>query len=447
MRIDWFFASLLCVEVPVVLLAAAAKPMGAIAQAAMTAFTILGFLFLAAWSGGDNFEHATYYQFVVDTTGWDMSKRLSETWGNLFFGNIDFKFGTWRGAQHFLWATCFAVGFGVLPLLSQVLWSQPRALKTFERPEARFLGGLLALVILTYQSYTRYGDTIVADVALQFCLSLLTLLECLAFVACLGLALGKNQFLQQRLAFEARDKNDEPRGVWDVLQPFWTELSARHSADDPSKAPHLTAFMSYKAGMTHIVREVDRPGSKLHKKEIVEPVTVLESPPMVVVGFVGYVETPRGLRALTSVWAGHLSEECKRRFYKTWKGRKHKAFTKYEKRWSEASKEGTPMQAEVERAKKYCQVIRAICHTQVRKVKIGQKKAHIKEIQVNGGATEAKVDFVMNLFEQEVKIADCFSQDEVIDLVGTTKGKGFNGVVTRWGVTRLVRKSHRGLRK
>jgi len=197
MRIDWFFASLLCVEVPVVLLAAAAKPMGAIAQAAMTAFTILGFLFLAAWSGGDNFEHATYYQFVVDTTGWDMSKRLSETWGNLFFGNIDFKFGTWRGAQHFLWATCFAVGFGVLPLLSQVLWSQPRALKTFERPEARFLGGLLALVILTYQSYTRYGDTIVADVALQFCLSLLTLLECLAFVACLGLALGKNQFLQQ----------------------------------------------------------------------------------------------------------------------------------------------------------------------------------------------------------------------------------------------------------
>lgn len=28
--------------------------------------------------------------------------------------------------------------------------------------------------------------------------------------------------------------------------------------------------MSYKAGMTHIVRDVDRPGSKLHKKEIAE---------------------------------------------------------------------------------------------------------------------------------------------------------------------------------
>ena len=28
--------------------------------------------------------------------------------------------------------------------------------------------------------------------------------------------------------------------------------------------------MGYKAGMTHILREVEKPGSKLHKKETVE---------------------------------------------------------------------------------------------------------------------------------------------------------------------------------
>jgi len=218
--------------------------------------------------------------------------------------------------------------------------------------------------------------------------------------------------------------------------------------DDPSKPPHMTAFMSYKAGMTHIVRDMDRPGSKLHKKEVAEAVSVLEAPPMVVVGFVGYVETPRGLRALTSVWAGHLSEECKRRFYKTWHKSKQKAFTKYQKKWSEASKGAeAPMAAEIARAKKYCQVIRAICHTQISKVKIGRKKAHIKEIQVNGGSAEQKVDFVTGLFEQEVKVADIFAQDEMIDIIGATKGHGIAGVVTRWGVTRLARKSHRGLRK
>lgn len=38
--------------------------------------------------------------------------------------------------------------------------------------------------------------------------------------------------------------------------------------------------MGYKAGMTTIVRDLDRPGAKSHKKEIVEAVTVIETPPV-----------------------------------------------------------------------------------------------------------------------------------------------------------------------
>merc|ERR1712216_585258 len=40
-----------------------------------------------------------------------------------------------------------------------------------------------------------------------------------------------------------------------------------------------------------------------------------------------------------------------------------------------------------------------------------------------------------------------FQQNEMIDCIGVTKGRGIDGVVTRWGVTRLPRKTHRGLRK
>jgi large subunit ribosomal protein L3e len=72
--------------------------------------------------------------------------------------------------------------------------------------------------------------------------------------------------------------------------------------------------MGYKAGCTHILREVARQGSKLDKKEVVELVTILEAPPMQVVGLVGYVKTPRGLRTLTTVWASHLADSVKRRF-------------------------------------------------------------------------------------------------------------------------------------
>jgi len=107
--------------------------------------------------------------------------------------------------------------------------------------------------------------------------------------------------------------------------------------DDPSKPVHLTAFMGYKAGCTHVVREVDRPGSKVNKKEVVEGVTIIETPPVVVVGLVGYIETPRGLRTFKTIWAEHLSEECKRRFYKNWYRSKKKAFTKCAKKWQKAT--------------------------------------------------------------------------------------------------------------
>src|SRR3954449_10281638 len=50
--------------------------------------------------------------------------------------------------------------------------------------------------------------------------------------------------------------------------------------DDPKKKHHLTATLGYKAGMTTIVRDLDRPGAKSHKKEVVEAVTVIETPPV-----------------------------------------------------------------------------------------------------------------------------------------------------------------------
>merc|ERR1711871_1241146 len=214
--------------------------------------------------------------------------------------------------------------------------------------------------------------------------------------------------------------------------------------DDAKAAPHLTAFMGYKAGSTHILREMDKPGSKAHKKEVVEAVTVIEAPPMIVVGMVGYLETPRGLKSLCTVWAQHLSNECKRRFYKNWGASKNKkAFSKYVKKYEE----GTGIDKEVERIQKYCTILRVLCHTQISKMNFRQKKAHICEIQVNGGSMADKIAFAKDLFEKKVAIDEVFEQNEMIDTIAITKGKGFEGVVTRWGVTKLPRKTHKGLRK
>jgi len=121
-----------------------------------------------------------------------------------------------------------------------------------------------------------------------------------------------------------------------------------------------------------------------------------------------------------------------------------KAFTKYAKRIAANPAELT---RELERIKKYCTVVRVLAHTQIRKVDLGQKKAHIMEIQVNGGSPADKVDFAKALFEKPITVDQIFAENEMIDVIGVTKGGGFEGVTARWGTRRLPRKTHKGLRK
>lgn len=74
----------------------------------------------------------------------------------------------------------------------------------------------------------------------------------------------------------------------------------------------------------------------MNGKEVIEAVTIIETPPINVVGIVGYIETPRGLRALTTVWSSKLAKDTLRRFYKNWMSSKKRAFTKY----AEKNKDG-----------------------------------------------------------------------------------------------------------
>uniref|UniRef100_A0AAR2LQ27 Ribosomal protein L3 like n=1 Tax=Pygocentrus nattereri TaxID=42514 RepID=A0AAR2LQ27_PYGNA len=216
--------------------------------------------------------------------------------------------------------------------------------------------------------------------------------------------------------------------------------------DDPKQPIHLTAFLGYKAGMTHTLREMHRTGMKVTKREEVEAVTIIETPPLIMVGVVGYISTLKGLRNFKTIFAEHISDECKRRFYKNWYKSKKKAFTKYCKKWQDdAGKK--QLEKDFILMKKYCSVIRVIVHSQMRLLPLRQKKAHIMEIQLNGGTIAEKVDWARERLEQPVPVSSVFYQDEMIDVIGVTKGHGMKGVTSRWHTKKLPRKTHKGLRK
>merc|ERR1712209_206136 len=86
------------------------------------------------------------------------------------------------------------------------------------------------------------------------------------------------------------------------------------------------------------------------------------------------------------------------------------------------------IEKELAQMKKYCTTIRVIVHTQMKILRRRQKKAHIMEVQLNGGSVADKVDFARNHFEKEIPVGAVFAQDEMIDVIGVTKGHGFKGV-------------------
>lgn len=81
-----------------------------------------------------------------------------------------------------------------------------------------------------------------------------------------SLKIDTEKNLTSIFVFQSHRKFSAPRHGSMAFYP--KKRAARHRGkvkafpkDDPSKPVHLTAFLGYKAGMTHIVREADRPGS------------------------------------------------------------------------------------------------------------------------------------------------------------------------------------------
>jgi large subunit ribosomal protein L3e len=125
---------------------------------------------------------------------------------------------------------------------------------------------------------------------------------------------------------------------------------------------------------------------------------------------------------------------------------KKKAFTTYARKWADdAGKK--QIETDINKIKKYCKVVRVLAHTQTKLLRKRQKKAHIMEIQLNGGSVADKVDWARERFEQTMNVSSVFEQDELIDCIGVTKGRGVKGVTSRWHTKKLPRKTHKGLRK
>lgn len=180
-------------------------------------------------------------------------------------------------------------------------------------------------------------------------------------------------------------------------------------------------FAGYKAGMTHVVMVDDRKNSPTYGEEIVVPVTVIETPPLKVMGVRVYRKTQYGLQIAGEVWATNLDEHLARRLNLPKNGRDPEELKQIED----------------------IAEVRLITHTQPYRVTgVPKKVPDVMEQKVGGDAAEA-LEYAISKLGGEIGISEVFGEGAFIDVLSITKGKGFQGPVKRWGVITLDAKHAR----
>ena len=77
---------------------------------------------------------------------------------------------------------------------------------------------------------------------------------------------------------------------------------------------------------------------------------------------------------------------------------------------------------------------------------LSQKEPLIFEVGVGGGDLAAQFDYITKLVGKGVKFSEVFKAGAYVDVIGITKGKGFEGPITRFGVKRKQHKSRKSVR-
>jgi large subunit ribosomal protein L3 len=191
------------------------------------------------------------------------------------------------------------------------------------------------------------------------------------------------------------------------------------------EGPTLLGFAGYKAGMSYAIIIDDEPGSPNFGKEVAQPVTVIDAPPMYIAAVRAYAKDENGLKTLTEAWANPIPKDFKRLM-------------------------PIPKEVKVEESLKKIEdsldkivEFRVLAATQPRLSSVPKKKPDLMEIKVDGGTIKEQFEYLKKILGKAISAEEVFKEGQYVDVIAITKGKGFQGPVKRWGVKILPHKSRK----
>ena len=201
----------------------------------------------------------------------------------------------------------------------------------------------------------------------------------------------------------------------------------RHWLNNSDKIDFL-GFAGFKAGMSHITYIEDQKTSPYFGKELMKPITLVEVPPLILIGVRVYNKDEYGKYVVGDIFTKEINNYLPRKInipnLETYEFEKIKK--KLIKKITQSSE------------------IRGIFQTQPYLTSLPRKKPDIIEIKIN--STQNPIEefkFALEYIGKAIRARDILTEGELIDVIAVSKGKGFQGPVKRYGIKILTRKNNK----
>lgn len=206
---------------------------------------------------------------------------------------------------------------------------------------------------------------------------------------------------------------------------FWPRVRAKREyarmrSWPSAKEAKPLGFAGYKVGMTHVLATDNRATSTTKGKDIMLPVTVIECPPLKAISLVFYSNTQDGRRIVGEVFSDNLDKEVSKKL----------SITK-----SKVKPEDIADFDDV-----FLKVM-----TQPKLTGLGKKKPEVFEVAL-GGKKDEKVAYGKEKLGKEIPVSEAVAEGMQIDLHAVTQGKGFQGPMKRFGISRRSHRSEKSIR-
>lgn len=209
------------------------------------------------------------------------------------------------------------------------------------------------------------------------------------------------------------------------------ELASFRTMSVLEQKPRALNFVGYKAGMVHGVAKNQQQKTTSFGQQIVVPLTVIECPPLTVFGARFYSKRSSVLQSIGEVTVDKFDKHFRKRF-SSFKKKSQKKNVEKEGKKSREEKNYSSL-ADFEKQIDTISAVRLLAATKPSALDFGKKVVDVFEVFLGGSVAE-QFAFAKEKIGKEISVNEVFEEKGFVDVRAVDVGKGFSGVVKRFGV-------------